>query len=397
MTDLISALTDSLKRISDTDGGVSRIATGEFSGKGADAVNESVRKTSASDSAFADANGLFARGDVGRYGGGGESSDMIVDMSPDLYMALAEPIPSDDYKRHADLGQKIESGEIERFPHIPSLDIKIREDGDAVITGHDGRHRAALSERMGLYEIPVRLHAVNFRWGCGLPDGMRWPSVLWCQNDTSSKRARYSFRFPVSEESSGKRYDGCMSGTGAVRSFAEDMAIAKGAKRNPLVDRMPKGKLGEIVHGTVDLIKTIPEAAKHLVERRVKRILEGTSTKATLKRWLIEQCDLTDAQAELIANDQVRKAMSAMKRERIGQRGVRLVKWVHGGASEPRDYHLRKWDGKSGKRNGHPNGLNGFVFDPSDPPVIDEKTGERGMPGDLINCHCRLVEVRGSR
>ena len=63
------------------------------------------------------------------------------------------------------------------------------------------------------------------------------------------------------------------------------------------------------------------------------------------------------------------------------------------GETNPRQYHLRQWNGKSGKRNGRPNGLNGYEFDIDKPPVINLKTKERGYPGQMINCHCRLVPI----
>ena len=54
---------------------------------------------------------------------------------------------------------------------------------------------------------------------------------------------------------------------------------------------------------------------------------------------------------------------------------------------------MTKWDGHTGKRNGKPNGLNGYIFDLSKPPVIDKKTSERGYPAQLVNCKCYLVPV----
>jgi hypothetical protein len=59
----------------------------------------------------------------------------------------------------------------------------------------------------------------------------------------------------------------------------------------------------------------------------------------------------------------------------------------------PRDYHKMRWDGHTGKFNGKPNGLNGYIFPIDKPPVIDRKTGERGYPAQLINCHCFLTPV----
>ena len=61
------------------------------------------------------------------------------------------------------------------------------------------------------------------------------------------------------------------------------------------------------------------------------------------------------------------------------QMGVKKFEWVHShGAKEPRELHLR---------------LDGQIFDISNPPVIDNKTGQVGYPGQLINCGCVMKGV----
>lgn len=98
--------------------------------------------------------------------------------------------------------------------------------------------------------------------------------------------------------------------------------------------------------------------------------------------------------ARIIAHTQNCRATEDLLLSRCEESGVTRVRWCHSHLStKPRDYHLRKWDGHSGKRNGKPNGLNGYEFDINNPPVIDLKTGERGFPAQLINCKCYLVPV----
>lgn len=77
-------------------------------------------------------------------------------------------------------------------------------------------------------------------------------------------------------------------------------------------------------------------------------------------------------------------------------RGVQMCRWVHGGSENPRELHKGKWNGHSGKVNGKPNGLDGYVFPLDKPPVIGkDRSGReiRGFPGDLPNCSCLLVPV----
>lgn len=79
--------------------------------------------------------------------------------------------------------------------------------------------------------------------------------------------------------------------------------------------------------------------------------------------------------AKNITLDQTRKAYATISDSRMRSVGISKYRWRHaGGSQEPREYHK--------------NVLNGQVFSLDDPPVIDQKTGERGHPGDAINCKC---------
>lgn len=136
---------------------------------------------------------------------------MIVDMSPDDYIALAEPIKADDSKHHADLGKKVDKGEIKRFKTIPALLMRLMEDGkDAKVYGHDGRHRAMMLKELGFKTIPVALYWENTRWE-SLPEDKNgnkyYPKFLWVQNDKAVHREKDKLPFPVEEKDWGRPYD----------------------------------------------------------------------------------------------------------------------------------------------------------------------------------------------
>ena len=60
--------------------------------------------------------------------------------------------------------------------------------------------------------------------------------------------------------------------------------------------------------------------------------------------------------------------------------GLNKYEWIHSGAGQqPREFHRDV--------------LNGQIFDLDDPPIIDEDTGERGIPSQLINCRCTMRPV----
>lgn len=89
--------------------------------------------------------------------------------------------------------------------------------------------------------------------------------------------------------------------------------------------------------------------------------------------------ETTEERARLIARDQVSKMSSEMSAARAKSAGITKFKWRHSGASnEPRKLHKR-YDGQ--------------VFSYDDLPIIDERTQERGLPGQAINCRCVAIPI----
>ena len=143
------------------------------------------------------------------------------------------------------------------------------------------------------------------------------------------------------------------------------------------------------------LVKDIPVLFFKKLDLAVRQYNDRLLTKDRLDARYDELKRQTYGRLRLIAETQNARATEAMFINRCEEGGIQLVQWRHTHLPEqkPRDYHLRKWDGHSGKRNGRPNGLNGYVFRLDNPPVIDLKTGERGFPAQLVNCKCYLVPV----
>lgn len=89
--------------------------------------------------------------------------------------------------------------------------------------------------------------------------------------------------------------------------------------------------------------------------------------------------ETTEERARLIARDQVAKMSSEMSAARAKSAGITKFKWRHSGASaDPRKLHLQ---------------YNNQIFSYDDLPIIDERTKEKGLPGQAINCRCVAVPV----
>ena len=175
---------------------------------------------------------------------------------------------------------------------------------------------------------------------------------------------------------------------------------ARGLLKNErAVDALKEPKARFVVSGivreNVRLIRSIPRQYIAKVNTEILSYNDGTLTKRKFEERMAVLADQVFTRLRLIARDQNEKATESFMVLRMEANGLHLVKWVHTHLKEkkPREYHMTKWDGHTGKRNGKPNGLNGYIFDLSKPPVIDKKTGERGYPAQLVNCKCYLVPV----
>ncbi|MDL2313382.1 hypothetical protein LJC36_00200 [Desulfovibrio sp. OttesenSCG-928-C14] len=150
---------------------------------------------------------------------------------------------------------------------------------------------------------------------------------------------------------------------------------------------MTEGLRG-FVQENVKLINSIASRHKNKIREAVLRsITEGQGLKDLIPE--IERIGkVTRERAHFIAMDQTRKANAFIGKQKMKEAGIRKFRWRHSRGSEvPRVYHEMPWneDGTGG--------LNGGVFHLDNPPVIDLRTGERGLPGQLINCRCSMEPV----
>lgn len=151
------------------------------------------------------------------------------------------------------------------------------------------------------------------------------------------------------------------------------------------------------IYNNVSLIRSIPEEYYKNVTGIVSRSMQGGSIKEMedeLVKFINLEGKKARNRAKLIAYDQTRKVYSDIALQKIKDAGFTKVRWVHSnGDKVPRCYHVRKWDGHSEP----PNGLNGYIFDINNPPIIQKAEGKRpevrGFPAQLINCTCFLVPV----
>lgn len=160
----------------------------------------------------------------------------------------------------------------------------------------------------------------------------------------------------------------------SLKEVSGGLSLKTDVIKGPIEESMKAG-----IKDGVSLIKSLPSKYFDDIEGAVFRSIQSGRGMADLVPTLERMGGISKRRAALIARDQTSKATTALNKARMKSMGVKQFEWLHsGGGKEPRKLHLA---------------FNGRIFSLDDPPVIDERTGERGYPGQLINCRCRMVPV----
>lgn len=143
-----------------------------------------------------------------------------------------------------------------------------------------------------------------------------------------------------------------------------------------------KGPLTDILNASIEenvsLIKSIPQKYLFGVQQAVMRSITTGNGMQTLVPYLQKHKGITLGRARMIARDQTAKAFNTLNKARMQSIGLEEYKWLHIPSNHPRKLHEQ---------------MSGNVYRFDDPPVIDRDTGERGIPGQLINCHCKMQPI----
>jgi uncharacterized protein with gpF-like domain len=133
------------------------------------------------------------------------------------------------------------------------------------------------------------------------------------------------------------------------------------------------------INQSVGLIRNIETEYVSKLEGIVYRSLTGGGDQ-DIEEKLSKLGGMTERRAAGIAKDQITKAYSNLNIARYVAVGIKKYEWIHSqGSQHPRRLHIDVLDGN--------------VFSIDNPPVIDERTGERGIPGQLSFCGCTAAPV----
>lgn len=157
-----------------------------------------------------------------------------------------------------------------------------------------------------------------------------------------------------------------------VQASLKDLSGGLTLKTDILTGSMSEFLTG-VVAENVSLIKSIPSEYFMKVQGAVLRSITHGRGLADLVPFFADQEGITQRRANTIATDQTHKAYNGLNAQRQQAVGLKQFEWIHsGGSQHPRWMHVE---------------LDGKTCSFASPPVIDED-GTRGLPGQLINCHC---------
>lgn len=160
----------------------------------------------------------------------------------------------------------------------------------------------------------------------------------------------------------------------SLKSMSKDVTLKTDVLSGPL-----KEVLKASINENVELITTIGADYLTRVKGQVMRSIATGNGLEDLVPALKRYKGYTERKAKNVALDQTRKVYNQLNKGRMESAGIKQGKWLHsGGGQNPRKDHIA---------------LSGTIFDFANPPIIDKKTGERGFPGQAINCGCTFAPV----
>lgn len=136
-----------------------------------------------------------------------------------------------------------------------------------------------------------------------------------------------------------------------------------------------------LIFDNVTLIKSISEEYFKQITGAIARSIESGSGLKELRDELLSYGAKSVRRADLIAQDQTRKAFTAINKINFQEAGIKKFKWLHsGGSREPRKYHMEV--------------LNGQIFDIDEgAPNESGKKPDYIFPAELPYCRCVMQAV----
>lgn len=169
---------------------------------------------------------------------------------------------------------------------------------------------------------------------------------------------------------------------GLVTDLQKDISETLEQKKIPVIDATLSPKQAETIAKEYALnmqywVKNWTEKEIKIMRQEIQEMGIGTSPKSISKyfqnRWGIAQ-----RKADFLARNETRILTNTYKAAKYQESGFTHFRWVTNMDGRERKLHAEH---------------NNKVYQFDDPPVIDERTGQKGLPGQTYNCRCNLIPV----
>jgi SPP1 gp7 family putative phage head morphogenesis protein len=141
------------------------------------------------------------------------------------------------------------------------------------------------------------------------------------------------------------------------------------------------------VSDNVKLIKSVAFGQLQDLKGVVTRGARAGTHHTEVAQQIHQQFGVTKNRAALIATDQIGKLNGELNQLRQTNLGVRRYRW-----STSRDERVRG-KGPFGPEGTEHRRLEGTIQEWKKPPVVNQRTGERGHPGQPIRCRCAAIPI----
>lgn len=108
-----------------------------------------------------------------------------------------------------------------------------------------------------------------------------------------------------------------------------------------------------------------------------KLAIDGKSRK-DIAQYLQKQFGVSERKAKFLARNETSIATTSYLQAKYQDEGFTHFKWVTNLDGRERKLHKE---------------LNGKIFAFNDPPIIYERTGQKGLPGETYNCRCSMIPI----
>lgn len=126
-------------------------------------------------------------------------------------------------------------------------------------------------------------------------------------------------------------------------------------------------------------VKNWAEKRIPLMREEVKKAILSGFREDEVQKMLMKEYNIGKNKAKFLAHNETSIMLAEYKKVTYKEMGFNEFIWqtIRDGRERPLHY-----------------ALNATIWEFDNPPVIDERTGQKGLPGETYNCRCNLVPIR---